>query len=317
MFRYVVRRILNTIPLLLIITVVTFFIINLAPGDPVKMFLNPEAKTQVDLELIRHELGLDKPLIARYFIWLGNIIKGDFGISYFYGKPVIDILSDVLPNTIVLPLWSMVFSLVVAIPIGIFCAVKRNGILDYFFSIIAFLGVSIPGFWFALMLILVFSLKLGWFPTSGMREIYDHYDFLDRVKHMILPVFVLGTGSMASNMRYMRSAMLDVLTQDYIRTARAKGASELRVIFKHALRNALLPVATLIGFMIPGLVAGAAVIEAVFAWPGLGRVLVEANFTRDYPIIMGELIVYSLMVVAGSLASDILYAVVDPRIKLG
>ncbi len=315
MLRFVARRIVGAVPLLFIITVVTFLIISLAPGDPVKMFVNPEAKTEIDLDLIRTELGLDKPIPVRYVLWLGNIIQGDFGQSYFYGRPVLDILAETLPNTIVLSLASMILALVFAIPIGIYSAVKRNSPLDYVFSTFSFVGISIPSFWFGLMLILLFSLKLGWLPTSGMRQVYDHFDLWDRIRHLILPTVVLGTGSMASSMRYMRSAMLDVIGQDYIRTARAKGASENTVIFKHALRNALIPVATLVGFMIPGLVSGAAVTEAIFAWPGLGRILVEANFTRDYPIIMGELVVYSLMVIVGSLVSDILYALVDPRIR--
>lgn len=316
MLRFILRRVLNAIPLLFIVTIITYIIINCAPGDPVRMFINPEAKTQIDPMLLKAQWGLDKPFLVRYLIWLGNLLRGDLGVSFFHGRPVTAILAEALPNTIVLSLAAMIFSTVIAIPIGIYSAVKRNSIWDYIFSSFSFMGVSIPGFWFALMLILLFSLKLGWLPTSGMRVVYDHVDLWDRLRHLILPTIVLGTGSMASDMRYMRNAMLNVINQDFIRTARAKGASESRVILKHALRNALLPMATLVGFMIPALISGAAIIEAIFAWPGLGRVLVEANFTRDYPIIMGELVVYSLLVIVGSLASDILYALVDPRIRL-
>lgn len=316
MLRYILRRVLNAIPLLFLITIITYLVINLAPGDPVRMFINPEAKTQIDPAILRAQWGLDKPFLVRYLIWLGNVLRGDLGVSFFHGKPVMDVLWDALPNTIILSLASLVLSLAIAIPIGIYSAVKRNSVFDYIFSTFSFLGVSIPGFWLGLMCILLFALKLQWFPTSGMREVYDHVDLMDRLRHLVLPTIVLGTGTMAGDMRYMRSAMLGAITQDFVRTARAKGASENRVILKHALRNALLPMATSIGFMIPSLFSGAAAVEILFAWPGLGRVLMQANFTRDYPIIMGELILFSLMVIIGSLASDVLYAVVDPRIKL-
>ncbi len=316
MLRYILRRGLNAIPLLFLITIITYLVINLAPGDPVRMFINPEAKTQIDPEILRAQWGLDKPFFVRYLIWLGNVMKGNLGMSFFHGRPVMEVLWEALPNTIILSFASLVLSLVVAVPIGIYSAVKRNSVFDYLFSTFSFLGVSIPGFWLGLMCILLFALKLQWFPTSGMREVYDHVDVLDRLRHLVLPTIVLGTGTMAGDMRYMRSAMLSAITQDFVRTARAKGASENRVILKHALRNALLPMATSIGFMIPSLFSGAAAVEILFAWPGLGRVLMQANFTRDYPIIMGELILFSLMVIVGSLASDVLYAVVDPRIKL-
>ncbi len=316
MLRYILRRVLNAIPLLFLITIITYLVINLAPGDPVRMFINPEAKTQIDPAVLKAQWGLDKPFLVRYLIWLGNVLRGDLGMSFFHGRPVMEVLRDALPNTILLSLSSLVLSLTIAVPIGIYSAVKRNSVFDYIFSTFSFLGVSIPGFWLGLMCILFFALKLQWFPTSGMREVYDHVDLLDRLRHLVLPTIVLGTGTMAGDMRYMRSAMLNAITQDFVRTARAKGASEHRVILKHALRNALLPMATSIGFMIPSLFSGAAAVEILFAWPGLGRVLMQANFTRDYPIIMGELILFSLMVIVGSLASDVLYAIVDPRIKL-
>lgn len=315
MFKYIIKRTLQSIPLLLIITIITFIIINAAPGDPVNMFINPETKTKVDLVELRHELGLDKPMPVRYVIWLKNMAKGDFGVSYFYRRPVWDMLKEVLPNTIILSLLSMIFAFVVAIPAGIISAIKRNTIWDYIFSVISFIGVSLPSFWFGLMLILLFSLKLGWLPTSGMRGNFDAFVLSDRIKHLILPVIVLGTGSMASNMRYMRSAMLEVVRLDYVKTARSKGLSEWKVIMKHAFRNALLPIITLIGFMIPDLIGGAAITETIFAWPGIGRILVEANFTRDYPVIMAELVLTSVLVIIGSLIADILYAVADPRIK--
>lgn len=315
MAKYIVKRILQAIPLLILISIITFLIINLAPGDPATMFINPEHMGKVDVNMIRHNLGLDKPLYIRYFIWLGGLLKGDFGTSFFRNRPVWDLLMEALPNTIILSVVSIIISTLVAIPAGIISALKRGSFWDYFFSTISFIGVSIPVFWFGLMLLLVFGAKLQWFPIGGMRENYEHFVFMDRLRHIILPAIVLGMGGMAQDMRYMRSAMLEVINQDYIRTARSKGLSEKIVIWKHAFRNALLPLITLFGFMIPGLISGAAITESIFAWPGIGRIVVEANFTRDYPIIMGELVFVSVLVVLGSLIADILYAVADPRIK--
>lgn len=315
MIKYIIKRIIQAIPLLLLITIISFLIINLAPGDPVMMFVNPEKMTKVDLDLIRHNLGLDKPLYVRYFIWLGGLLKGDLGISFFRNRPVLEILMEALPNTVVLALASIVLEVIVAIPAGIISAIKRNSISDYFFSTVSFIGISIPSFWFGLMLLLLFGAKLGWLPIGGMRDNYEQFVLMDRLRHLILPAIVLGMGNMAADMRYMRSAMLEVIRQDYIRTARSKGLAEKVVIMKHAFRNALLPLITLLGFTIPFLISGAAITESIFAWPGLGRIVVDASFTRDYPVIMGELVFTSVLVVLGSLIADILYAVADPRIK--
>lgn len=260
MSQYVLKRILQAIPLLLIITVLSFLIINLAPGDPSMMFINPEKMTKVDIATIRHNLGLDKPMYVRYFLWLGNMLKGDFGISFFRNRPVLDILMEALPNTIVLAFASIILEVLIAIPAGIISAVKRNSFLDYFFSTLSFIGISIPAFWFGLMLLLIFGAKLGWLPIGGMRDNFDVFVLSDRIKHLILPAIVLGMSNMASDMRYMRGAMLEVIRQDYIRTARSKGLTERVVILKHALRNALLPLITLLGFTIPFLIGGAAII---------------------------------------------------------
>jgi peptide/nickel transport system permease protein len=313
---YILRRLVQAIPLLLIITIISFFIINLAPGDPVYMFVNPDMVAKQDLALIRHQLGLDRPMIVRYFIWLANVLKGQLGNSFYYSRPVTDVLFEALPNTLVLALFATIFSFTVAIPAGIVSAIKRNSAIDYFFSTISFIGVSLPSFWFGLILILFFSLKLDWLPTSGMSSINIQGSALaDRARHLILPTIVLGMGQMASKMRYMRSSMLEVIRQDYVRTARAKGLSGFIVISRHALRNALLPIITLLGFIIPSLVGGAAIVETIFGWPGIGRIAVQAAFTRDYPLMMGNLMLSSVMVILGSLIADVLYAVADPRIK--
>lgn len=313
---YIARRLLQAIPLLFIITVISFLIINLAPGDPVYMFVNPDQVSKQDLELIRHQLGLDQPLIFRYFIWLASILKGDLGMSFYYARPVSVVLLEALPNTLILALCATIFSFAVAIPAGIISALKRNTVFDYFFSTVSFIGVSLPSFWFGLIMILLFSLKLDWLPTSGMYSLdISGFNLVDRIRHLLLPTLVLGMGTMASKMRYMRSAMLEVVRQDYVRTAKAKGLANGVVIGKHALRNALLPVITLLGFIVPSLVGGAAIVETIFGWPGVGRIAVQAAFTRDYPLMMGNLLLTSTMVILGSLLADVLYAVADPRIR--
>lgn len=316
MWKFILRRLIQAVPLLFIVTVITYFIINAAPGDPVYMFVSPDQMNSANLDLIRHQLGLDKPVIVRYFIWLGNMLQGDFGNSFFYQRPVMGVLLEALPNTMKLALAATIFAFSISIPAGIISAIKRNTLIDYFFSTVSFIGVSLPGFWFGLILILFFSLKLGWFPTGGMQSLdVTGSVFLDRIKYMVLPTMVLGMSAMAGQMRYMRSSMLEVIRQDYVRTARAKGLSEFVVIFKHALRNALLPIITLLGFIIPGLVGGAVITETIFAWPGIGRIAISASFNRDYPLMMGNLMISSTMVIVGSLVADILYAVADPRIK--
>jgi peptide/nickel transport system permease protein len=315
MTKYVIKRLLQAIPLMLIITIISFLIITLAPGDPAAMFINPEKIGHVNLALIRHNLGLDRPLYIRYFIWLKNLLHGDFGLSFFNNRPVLDLLFEALPNTLILSLTAMVFSVVVAIPAGIISAIKKGTALDYFFSIISYIGISIPSFWFALMLLLAFGAKLHWLPIGGMRDNYDAFDLVDRVRHLIIPAIVLGMSGMSTYMRFMRGAMLEVKNQDYVRTARSKGLSERVVILKHTLRNALLPLITLLGFMIPDLIGGAAIVESVVSWPGIGRIVVNANFQRDYPIIMGDLVFVAVLVVLGSLIADVLYGVADPRIK--
>lgn len=315
MLRYIVKRVLHAIPLILLITVIGYFIINLAPGDPVNMFINPEKATKIDVERIRQAMGLDKPIYIRYFIWLKNICNGNLGDSYFHSRPVAEMLGEAIPNTLVLSIAATLLAVIVAIPAGIISAIKRNTIWDYIFSTISFIGVSLPSFWFGLMLILMFSLKLGWLPTAGMRDNFDQFVLMDRFKHLILPAIVLGMGSMAQYMRFMRGAVLEVIRQDYVRTARSKGLSEAVVILKHTLRNALLPMITLLGFLLPSLFGGAAITETIFSWPGIGRIMIEASFTRDYPVMMGDMLMTAVLVIIGSLLADILYAVADPRIK--
>jgi peptide/nickel transport system permease protein len=325
MLGYLLRRILGAIPLLLGILTIIFFIIHLAPGDPTARFFNPNVSPEV-IEQMRRNLGLDQPLHVQYVKWLASFLRGDFGYSFGQMRPISEILPDTLWNTVQLTLISLVVIFAVGMLIGIVQAVRQYSLADNVLTFVALFFYSMPSFWFALMLILLFSLKanqLGWpfqFPAAGMTSV--GYEFMttgeqirDRVSHLILPSIALGIGSAAGVARYMRGSMLEVIHQDFIRTARAKGLSERTVIFKHALRNALIPIITLLGLYLPFLLSGAVLVETIFGWPGMGRAIVDAILQRDYPMVMATSFVIAAIVVAGNLLSDVLYAVVDPRIR--
>ncbi|HYJ78394.1 MAG TPA: ABC transporter permease, partial [Longimicrobiaceae bacterium] len=325
MLSYLARRILGAIPLLLGILTLIFFIIHLAPGDPTARFLSPNVSPEV-IEQMRRNLGLDQPLHVQYVKWLWSFLRGDFGYSFGQMRPISDILPAVLLNTIQLTFVSLVVIFAVGMLVGIVQAVRQYSLADNVLTFVALFFYSMPSFWFALMLILLFSLKAnqaGWplqFPASGMTSV--GYEFLpfwermgDRIMHMILPATALGIGSAAGVARYMRGSMLEVIHQDFIRTARAKGLSERAVIFKHALRNALIPIITLLGLYLPFLLSGAVLVETIFGWPGMGRAIVDAILQRDYPMVMATSFVIAAIVVLGNLLSDVLYAVVDPRIR--
>ncbi len=335
MVGYLIRRILGAIPLLLGILTLIFFIIHIAPGDPTARFINPNVSPRV-IEQMRHNLGLDQPLHIQYFKWLWSFIRGDFGMSFGQQQPISQILPGILWNTLQLTLVALVMIFVVGMLIGIVQAVRQYSLADNVLSFVALFFYSMPSFWFALMLILVFSLWmnqviienpgmgrwLGWlqFPASGMTSVgYEFMSpwgkFVDRFKHIILPAVALGIGNAAGVARYMRGSMLEVIHQDFIRTARAKGLSERKVIFRHALRNALIPIITLLGLYLPFLFSGAVLVETIFGWPGMGRAIVDAILQRDYPMVMATSFVIAAMVVLGNLISDVLYAVVDPRIR--
>jgi peptide/nickel transport system permease protein len=325
MLAYLVRRLLGAIPLLLGILTLIFFVLQLAPGDPIAKFANPNVSPEV-LEQMRRNFGLDRPLHEQYGKWLWSFVTGDFGYSFGQMRPINEILPGILWNTMQLTLISLVVIFVVGMLIGIVQAVRQYSIADNVLTFLALFFYSMPSFWFALMLILIFSLRAGqegWalsFPASGMTSIDYEYltgpeKFRDRVMHLILPAIALGIGSAAGVARYMRGAMLEVIHQDFIRTARAKGLSERTVVFKHALRNALIPIITLLGLYLPFLLSGAVLVETIFAWPGMGRAIVDAILARDYPMVMATSFVIASMVVLGNLLSDVLYAVVDPRIR--
>lgn len=327
MLYYSLKRLLQAIPLLLGIATITFFIVHLAPGDPMDMFLNPQfAKGRgldpdIELALIK-KYGLDQPVHVQYVKWLGNLIQGDFGESFRYRRPVIDLILEKLPYTLQLASLALLFDALLGISLGIISAVKQYSWLDKFLTIGSLIIYSIPGFWLALMLVLIFSVNLGWFPTSQTRSLdYDLLSvmdqFLDRIWHLIIPVFVLGVASAASTARYMRSRLLEVLSEEYILAARARGIREKIVILKHALRNALIPIITIYGMSLPFLFGGAVLIEKIFSWPGMGLLAVEAVGNRDYPIIMATTMIGAVLVIFGNLIADITYALVDPRISYG
>ncbi|WP_442596262.1 ABC transporter permease [Neobacillus sp. D3-1R] len=316
---YIVRRIFQAIPLLFIISVLSYLLMALAPGDVLALFEDPgatHAATMLQRERVLERLGLDVPIHMQYFNWIkGILLDANFGYSFLDGQPVFHKIVERIPATLWLTGTALVISLIIAIPIGVYSAVKRNSFVDLLFSFYSYLGISSPAFFVALIGILFFSLKLGWVPVSGMREVYDHFSLVDRIKHLILPATVLSFGMVAGNTRFIRSSMLEVINQDYIRTARAKGVSEFKVIFKHSLRNALLPIITIVAMQLPIIVGGAFIIEQIFGWPGLGRLAITAVFMRDYPLIMGTTMLVAVAVIICNLFADIMYAVIDPRIR--
>lgn len=322
MTQYIIRRLIQMIPLLLAISILAFLIMHLAPGDPTAMYADPTKPISKDpeaLERLRHQLGLDQPIQVQYWKWLTSTLRGNWGYSFINRQPVLDNIMDRLFNTVLLASVAMAIALLVSVPAGIVSALKQYSRLDYVITTAAFFGISVPSFWFALLLMQVFSYELRWLPSVGMHSVREQYTgwaaVLDVTKHLMMPVIVLAMYSLASWTRYMRSSLLEVIGQDYIRTARAKGLKEQGVILRHALKNALIPMITLLGLSLPTIVSGSFIIETIFGWPGMGRLGVNAILARDYPLIMGITMVASVLVIVGNLLADIAYAWADPRIR--
>ena len=319
---YILKRLLQAIPLLLGIITVTFFIVRLAPGDPMDIYLD-EYRGQIDpqaIELLRQKYGLDQPIHIQYVKWVANVARGDLGESFRYRRPVSQLLAEAIPYTLQLTILAVVLDALIGITLGIISAVKQYSVLDKIVTLGSLVIYAIPGFWLALMLVLVFSVNLGWFPTSQTRSMdYGFLSFsgkvLDRLWHLVLPVFVLGVASAASTARYMRNRLLEVLNEEYVLSARARGFRERVVILNHALRNALIPIITIYGMKLPFLLGGAAIIESIFAWPGMGRLAVEAVSGRDYPLLMATITMGAVMTVFGNLLADLTYVWVDPRVS--
>jgi len=323
MWKYILKRLLQAIPLLWGVATITFFITHMAPGDPMDMYLEEQRQRQVDpeiIELLRKKYGLDQPIHVQYVKWLGNVVKGDLGESFRHRRPVAKLIAERIPYTIQLTVLALLFGTLFGMILGIISAVKQYSALDKTVTVGSLVIYSIPGFWLALMLVLVFSVNLGWLPTSQTRSLdYEFFSFgqkiLDRIWHLILPVFILGIGSAAGKARYMRNRLLEVLNEEYILSARARGLRERVVILKHALRNALIPLVTILGLHLPFLLGGSVLIEAIFAWPGMGTLAVGAVSGRDYPLIMATSMMSAVLVVIGNLLADIAYAALDPRVS--
>ncbi len=317
MGNYLIKRLVQTIPILFGITIISFLIINLAPGSPVGMTLNPTASPKV-IEQMRKNYDLDKPLHLQYLLWLKRLFTGNL-YSFKDGKPVLDKILERLPATLVLNFMATLLIFSLAIPLGIFSATHRYSFLDNLGTFLAFLGISIPSFWLAYLLILgvvkIFGVPVLGLRSFGLDQAGIWVLLSDRIWHLMLPATVLAVGGIAAISRYTRSSMLEVLRQDYIRTAKAKGLTDEEVYYRHALRNALLPIITLFGFLIPGLIGGSVIIETVFAWPGIGRLAYQAVLSRDYSVVMTILTLTSALTLLGNLVADILYAFTDPRIR--
>jgi peptide/nickel transport system permease protein len=314
MFQYIIRRIVIAIPVLIGVTIFNFFIINLAPGNPVDMFINPNMSA-ADIDAKKEALGLNDPLWEQYGRWMGNLIQGDFGYSFATYEPVMNNIADRFGPTILLMGTALLIAYLIAIPIGILSATRQYSFVDYLTTSFSFLGISIPNFFLGLGAIYVFSIVLQIFPTGGMNTLGSTGGFADTFMHLILPAFVLGTAIAGNMVRYVRSSMLEVLGQDYLRTARAKGLHDFFVNNKHALRNALIPIVTVIGLDIPLLIGGAVVTEQIFQWPGLGQLTIQSIGSRDYPTLMALNFLAAFTVLFSNLVTDVLYSVVDPRIK--
>ena len=315
MQRFLISRLIQAVGVLFVVSVITFTLIHAAPGGP-SILLQPDL-TREQMREMRAEMGLEDPIPVQYARWLGNVLQGRLGRSLSQGLPVTTLIQDRLPATLLLSGAALLVTLAIGLPLGVLSAVKRNGLVDYLVTGLAFLGMSVPVFWFGILLIILFSVQLGLLPSAGMYTLDAPFSVADRLRYLIMPTAVLAVANLAQITRYTSSSVLGVLDEDYVRTARAKGLGERVVLLRHALRAALIPVVTVVGLLLPRLVAGAAITEAIFAWPGMGRLAVESAVQRDYPLIMGITLIISAVVILSNLLTDVLYGWVDPRIRVG
>lgn len=319
MTQYIARRLLIAIPMLLLITLVNFVMQNLAPGDPLDYLVPVTMRAELrmdeeDIANLRAKFGLDEPIVVRYFIWLGQVVRGNFGYSVLERRDVSDILSERLPHTLELAILSLLLANFWAILAGVVAALKQYSITDYVLTIISFTLSGIPQFFTGLAFILIFAVQLHWLPLAGIRTPNIPFDLWDHIRHLIMPVIVLSLPA-ASMLRQARSAMLEEMNKDYALVARSKGLKERTVNFRHVLRNALLPLITLLGLQLPNLIAGSVIVETIFAWPGMGKLSVDSAVTKDYPTLMAITTITAVIVLAANLITDIAYAWIDPRIR--
>jgi peptide/nickel transport system permease protein len=314
MKKYVLRRLIISIPVLFLVSGMIFSLIHLIPGDPIDYLFADETLTPEIRDQYERDLGLDRPLVIQYATWLGKVFRGDLGMSIQMGRPILDLIWERVPATLLLALAAILVSVLIAIPVGIIAAVKRHTSYDYLFMTSALVGISIPHFWLGILLILFFSVFLDVLPSSGYRPLLS--DPMGSLEHLVLPSITLGTGMAAIVARMTRSEMLEEIGKEYVRTARAKGMPEGRVIFRHILKNALVPTITILGIQFGRLMGGMVVVEHVFAWPGLGSLVVDAVYSRDYPMVQALVLTFAVIAVSVNMAVDILYKYVNPRITL-
>lgn len=316
MIRFVARRILEAIPLLFGIALLSFIFMQLAPGGPDALFARNGRMSQEQLDNIRRSMGLDRPAHEQFLVWFTNILRGNLGVSYSHFRPVSEVIGEVFPNTVILMMAGLIISLICALVFGIAAARRPYGFFDVTTSFISYFGLAMPVFWFALMLQLLFAVRLGWLPSAGMYSAQGGGGLLDLLRHLALPAITIAIGSIAGWSRYMRSSTLEQLSQEYVRSARSKGLSERRVMSGHVLRNALIPLVTVIGIDVPLYLTGAVLTETVFSWPGMGRLFFDSLTVRDYPVLMGILVLGAVLIVVGNLVADLIYGLLDPRIGL-
>jgi peptide/nickel transport system permease protein len=312
--RFIIRRVLSSIPLLLGVAILSFIFAQLLPGGPDALFGRGGRMSQAQLDAIRHNMGLDQPVTVQLWKWLTNLAQGDLGMSYTQFRPVSSVIWDVFPNTLLLMGCGLLVALFFALIFGIFAALRPYGMFDATSSFVSYFGLAMPVFWFGLMLQMLFAVKLGWLPSSGMHSAGET-GFWNLIQHLILPSITIAIGSIAGWSRYLRSSTIEALEQDYVRTARAKGVKERSVVVRHVLKNALIPFVTVAAIDIPLYLTGAVLVETVFSWPGMGRLFYDSLTVRDYPVLMGIVVLGAVMIVIGNLVADILYVVLDPRIK--
>lgn len=315
MTAYIIRRVLLSIPLLLGISILVFGILQIIPGGPLGHYMRVQGANPEDIAILKKQLGLDQPAPVQYVNWLTRWLKGDWGKSYITREPVLDIIAFRLPNTMLLMGLAFTLALIVGITAGIVAALKQYSILDNMLTVFSFMGFSVPVFWLGLIMILVFTVKLGWLPGGGMSTLGEPFSLADRIRHLIMPVSAAALYNAGIYSRYLRSSLLEVINLDYIRTARAKGLRERIVFSRHALRNALIPLVTIVALDLPWMFGGAVLTETIFSWPGMGREFWKASLDQDYPVILSIVMLVAVAVVVFNLLADVLYAYLDPRIR--
>ena len=313
-YTFFLRRLLSAIPVMFIITFATFVLMQMLPGGPLAAYENNPEISQEDIERLRREMGLDRPIPVQYWAWLKNFVRGDWGYSFATKRPVLEEIWDRLPNTIYLTGLSLILALLIAIPVGIISATRQYSIFDHITTTLTYVGRSMPVYYSGLLLIIIFSIWLRWFPSGGMHTLGKEFSIIDSLRHLFLPMISLSTLIAAKYVRFLRTSMLEVIHQDYIRTAAAKGLHNRIIIYKHAFRNAAIPLVTVVAIDLPVLFAGALFTETVYSWPGMGRLFVDSATRFDYSIVMGIVAAIAFLVVLSNLIADVIYGILDPRI---